>query len=141
MYKLYLFIFTIKLLIISFVLNEEKCVHVSLILVTMPTHSACVICTFLSVCLISLLLTPPCDGGKVLVFPVDGSHWVNMKVLIEELHARGHDITVIRSSTSWYIKEESSLYTSITIQQEPAFNNFFEAYLQKHMKVCHVITA
>ncbi|XP_052453704.1 UDP-glucuronosyltransferase 2A1-like isoform X1 [Carassius gibelio] len=54
-------------------------------------------------------------GGKVLVFPLDGSHWVNMKVLIEELHTRGHNVTVLRASNSWYIKEESPFYTSITV--------------------------
>ncbi|KAJ7993984.1 hypothetical protein DPEC_G00261240 [Dallia pectoralis] len=56
-------------------------------------------------------------GGNVLVFPLDGSHWVNMKVLIEELHSRGHNITVIRSSNNWYIKEKSSQYSLITITQ------------------------
>ncbi|KAL0979600.1 hypothetical protein UPYG_G00187110 [Umbra pygmaea] len=56
-------------------------------------------------------------GGNVLVFPLDGSHWVNMKVLIEELHSRGHNITVIRPSTTWYIKEKSPHYSSITIYQ------------------------
>nr|ADC91971.1 UDP glucuronosyltransferase 5 family polypeptide a5 [Danio rerio] len=54
-------------------------------------------------------------GGKVLVFPLDGSHWVNMKVLIEELHTRGHNVTVLRASNSWYIKKESPFYTSITV--------------------------
>ncbi|KAK9952415.1 hypothetical protein ABG768_018255 [Culter alburnus] len=54
-------------------------------------------------------------GGKVLVFPLDGSHWVNMKVLIEELHSRGHNMTVLRASNSWYIKEESPFYTSINV--------------------------
>jgi hypothetical protein len=49
-------------------------------------------------------------GGNVLVFPLDGSHWVNMKVLIEELHSRGHSITVIRPTTNWYIKEKSPHY-------------------------------
>ncbi|XP_071760073.1 UDP glucuronosyltransferase 5 family, polypeptide D1 [Centroberyx gerrardi] len=57
-----------------------------------------------------------------------------MKILIEELHARGHSITVIRASNSWYITEESPLYTSINIPQEIAFDNFFDVYLKKHMK-------
>ncbi|KAG1933263.1 UDP glucuronosyltransferase 5 family, polypeptide G1 [Pimephales promelas] len=38
-----------------------------------------------------------------------------MKVLIEELHSRGHNVTVLRASNSWYIKEESPFYTSITV--------------------------
>ncbi|XP_030620788.1 UDP-glucuronosyltransferase 2A1-like isoform X2 [Chanos chanos] len=54
-------------------------------------------------------------AGKVLVFPVEGSHWINMKVLIEELHSRGHSIAVVRASNSWTIEEESPYYRSITV--------------------------
>uniref|UniRef100_A0A3Q3J3J6 UDP-glucuronosyltransferase n=1 Tax=Monopterus albus TaxID=43700 RepID=A0A3Q3J3J6_MONAL len=62
------------------------------------------------------------NGGKVLVFPVDGSHWINMKVIIEELHSRGHEITVLRPSDTWYIKPESPHYKSITINSSAGFN-------------------
>ncbi|XP_049434500.1 UDP-glucuronosyltransferase 2A2-like [Epinephelus fuscoguttatus] len=65
---------------------------------------------------------PSADGGKVLVFPVDGSHWVNMKVLIQELHSRGHNITVIRSKTSWYITAESHYYQSVTLDISIGFD-------------------
>uniref|UniRef100_A0A3B4TM14 UDP-glucuronosyltransferase n=3 Tax=Seriola dumerili TaxID=41447 RepID=A0A3B4TM14_SERDU len=64
-------------------------------------------------------------GGKVLVFPVDGSHWVNMKVIIEELHSRGHQVSVVRSSDSWYIKETSLFYTSVTLDIESGFDEDF----------------
>jgi len=99
---------------------------------TMPLHRVCGIFVVLSVCLISF--APPCDGGNILVFPVDGSHWINMKILLEELHARGHSISVIRASTSWYIPEKSPVYTSITLEMEDDIENFFDAYLQAHMK-------
>ncbi|KAA8586876.1 hypothetical protein FQN60_000712 [Etheostoma spectabile] len=85
-----------------------------------------------SVCLISF--TPPCDGGNILVFPVDGSHWINMKILLEELHTKGHSITVMRASNSWYISEKSPVYKSITIEMDVGFENFFEVYLQEHMR-------
>nr|XP_040037943.1 UDP glucuronosyltransferase 5 family, polypeptide D1 isoform X1 [Gasterosteus aculeatus aculeatus] len=85
-----------------------------------------------SVCLISFLT--PCDGGNILVFPVDGSHWINMKILIEELHARGHSISVMRASTSWYIAEESPLYTSITMEINEGIEDFFDAYVKENMK-------
>ncbi|KAM3616738.1 uncharacterized protein V6R79_022432 [Siganus canaliculatus] len=62
------------------------------------------------------------NGGKVLVYPVDGSHWINMKVLTEELYSRGHEITVLRPSDSWYIKPESPYYTSITVNSSAGFN-------------------
>ncbi|XP_035855185.1 UDP-glucuronosyltransferase 2A1-like isoform X1 [Sander lucioperca] len=65
------------------------------------------------------------SGGKVLVYPVDGSHWVNMKVIIEELHSRGHQVSVVRSSGSWYIKETSPFYSSITLNIDSEFDEDF----------------
>ncbi|XP_077067070.1 UDP glucuronosyltransferase 5 family, polypeptide A1 [Siphateles boraxobius] len=76
------------------------------------------------------------DGGKVLVFPLDGSHWVNMKVLIEELHSRGHNVTVLRASNSWYIKEESPFYNSITIPNTGGFDEeFFGLLISRLLKI------
>uniref|UniRef100_A0A3Q1FTU4 UDP glucuronosyltransferase 5 family, polypeptide D1 n=1 Tax=Acanthochromis polyacanthus TaxID=80966 RepID=A0A3Q1FTU4_9TELE len=62
------------------------------------------------------------NGGKVLVFPVDGSHWINMKVIIEELHSRGHEVTVLRPSDAWYVKSDSPHYKSITVNASAGFD-------------------
>ncbi|XP_034548143.1 UDP-glucuronosyltransferase 2A2-like [Notolabrus celidotus] len=75
------------------------------------------------------------DGGKVLVVPVDGSHWVNMKVLTQELHSRGHNITVIRPKKSMYTGEESNHYHLINLDVVPTsdtegLNQFAERMLQ-----------
>ncbi|KAG7242535.1 hypothetical protein INR49_020248, partial [Caranx melampygus] len=75
--------------------------------------------------LLCLLCPSVLYGGKVLVYPVDGSHWINMKVIIQELHSRGHQVSVIRSSDSWYIKETSSFYSSITIDIGSGFDEDF----------------
>ncbi|XP_038826550.1 UDP-glucuronosyltransferase 2B31-like [Salvelinus namaycush] len=58
---------------------------------------------------------PACHSGRVLVFPLEGSHWLHMDILIKALHAQGHSVTVVRTNKSWYIKEESSYYSSITV--------------------------
>ncbi|XP_034146452.1 UDP glucuronosyltransferase 5 family, polypeptide G1 [Esox lucius] len=58
-------------------------------------------------------------GGRILVFPEDGSHWINMEVILLELHSRGHHITVLRSAESWYIPQNSPLYTSVTVHPAP----------------------
>lgn len=76
------------------------------------------------IALCSLCLTGA-SGGKILVYPVDGSHWVNMKIIIEALHARGHEISVIRTSDNWYITETSPFYTSITLDTESGFDEEF----------------
>lgn len=99
----------------------------------MHLSHVCKIFMSFSICVI--VLTPQCNGGNILVFPVDGSHWINMKVLLEELHARGHNITVIRPSTSWYIVENSHLFSTITIKLSEDSMDFFDDFLQEQMTV------
>ncbi|XP_027400450.1 UDP-glucuronosyltransferase 2B4-like isoform X2 [Bos indicus] len=38
--------------------------------------------------------------GKVLVWPVEYSHWINIKTILDELVSRGHEVTVMTSSAS-----------------------------------------
>ncbi|KAM4624196.1 UDP-glucuronosyltransferase 1-2-like [Polymixia lowei] len=95
--------------------------------------------TMLLVVSVVLLAGPSVWAGKILVFPVDGSHWVNMNLLIHGLHARGHVVTVVRTSTSWYIKEEAPHYQSITITLPEAISieeqDFFVTLLGKMLKI------
>ncbi|XP_048829212.1 UDP-glucuronosyltransferase 2A1-like [Brienomyrus brachyistius] len=83
-----------------------------------------------------LCFPPGARGGKVLVFPLDGSHWVNMKILIEELHSRGHNVTVIRASSSWYLNETSPHYTPVVIPDTVVFDeSFFDQYLSRLLQL------
>ncbi|XP_067377060.1 UDP-glucuronosyltransferase 2A2-like [Channa argus] len=76
------------------------------------------------------------NGGKVLVFPLDGSHWVNMKVIVEELHSRGHEVTVLRPSDSWFIKPDSPHYKSITIKSSAGFDEEgFGSFVTKMLNI------
>lgn len=50
------------------------------------------------------------QGRKLLVVPVDGSHWLSMRGVIQQLHQRGHDLVVLASDASVYIKE-GAFYT------------------------------
>lgn len=88
---------------------------------------------------VSLLTSPSVQGGKILVFPVDGSHWVNMNLLIQSLHARGHEVTVVRTATSWYVKENAPHYHSITVTLPGAISiedqNFFVTFLGKMLAI------
>ncbi|KAM8751782.1 UDP-glucuronosyltransferase 2C1-like [Acanthopagrus schlegelii] len=95
----------------------------------MVPHSSLITCALLFIQLTSV------SGGKILVFPLDGSHWVNMKVLIEELHAKGHEVTVVRASDSWYISEKSPLYTSVTVDTPNGFEQNFATFLSPQLEI------
>ncbi|XP_008331437.1 UDP-glucuronosyltransferase 1-2-like isoform X2 [Cynoglossus semilaevis] len=77
----------------------------------------------------------PCDGGNILVLPLEGSHWINMEVMLEGLHGRGHNLTVMRASTSWYIKERPDLYTSITVEVNEDIEVVFSSLISEHVRL------
>lgn len=89
--------------------------------------------------MLSLTIGPSVHAGKILVFPVDGSHWVNMNLIIQHLHARGHEVTVVRTATSWYIKEKAPHYHSITVTLPEAISieeqDFFVTFLVKMLQI------
>lgn len=89
----------------------------------------------LTIALLFVQVPVPSLTGNILVFPLDGSHWVNMKVLIEELHAKGHQVTVVRASDSWYISEKSPFYSSVTLLYSNGFEENMETYLVRQLEV------
>ncbi|KAJ0055871.1 hypothetical protein NL108_014159 [Boleophthalmus pectinirostris] len=70
----------------------------------------------LSVLSAVLLGCPSGDSSRIVVLPMDGSHWLNMELILRQLHARGHEITLLRPTESRYIPENSTVYTSINIR-------------------------
>uniref|UniRef100_A0A8B9PHW2 UDP-glucuronosyltransferase n=1 Tax=Apteryx owenii TaxID=8824 RepID=A0A8B9PHW2_APTOW len=56
--------------------------------------------------------------GKVVVWPTDASHWINLKVLLEELVLRGHEVTVLVPSINMLIdyRDTSSPFTFEVLQ-------------------------
>ncbi|XP_041902148.1 UDP-glucuronosyltransferase 1A1-like isoform X1 [Corvus kubaryi] len=57
-----------------------------------------------------LLLWASCDGGKLLVIPIDGSHWLSMRPVVEKLRDKGHEIVVVAPEINLRI-HSSPLYT------------------------------
>ncbi|XP_053925958.1 UDP-glucuronosyltransferase 1A1 isoform X3 [Cuculus canorus] len=43
-------------------------------------------------------------GGKLLVVPVDGSHWLSMREVLDSLHQKGHEIVVVAPEIRLHIK-------------------------------------
>lgn len=82
---------------------------------------------------------PLSSANRILVYPVDGSHWLNMNIVLKELHQRGHKLTVVRSSTSWYVPENTSHYTSLTIPVTQASHlenpEFMASFLKRNIDI------
>ncbi|KAM3857812.1 UDP-glucuronosyltransferase 1-2-like [Diretmus argenteus] len=81
-----------------------------------------------------------CHGSKILVIPVDGSHWINMEAILRELHARGHSLTVLHSAKSWFISNNASFYTSVNIRMledeaDPNYYNYIVQRIMEHRKL------
>lgn len=57
--------------------------------------------------LICMLGPSVSHAGKLLLFPVDGSHWLSMLGVTRQLQQKGHEIVVIAPEASLHIKEES----------------------------------
>lgn len=53
-----------------------------------------------------LCVLPRAEGGKVLVVPMEGSHWLSMRDVVRELHARGHHTVVLAPEVNIHFKEE-----------------------------------
>lgn len=49
-------------------------------------------------------------AGKLLLLPMDGSHWLSMLGVLQQLQQKGHEVVVIAPEASLYIKE-GSFYT------------------------------
>ena len=47
------------------------------------------------------------EAGKVLVVPMEGSHWLSMREAVRELHARGHQVVVAAPEVNVRVKAEN----------------------------------
>ncbi|XP_035040034.2 UDP-glucuronosyltransferase 2A1 [Hippoglossus stenolepis] len=54
----------------------------------------------------------PADGGHVLVFPGEYSHWLNMRNILDELVRRNHSVTVLISEASPSVDYNNSQYAA-----------------------------
>ncbi|XP_023578051.1 UDP-glucuronosyltransferase 1-2 isoform X2 [Octodon degus] len=96
--------------------------------------------------LLGVCVMPWTEGGKVLVVPVEGSHWLSMRDLVRELHSRGHQAVVLAPEVSLHIKGEDffTLNSFAFPYTQEEYNNFFsegkfilesQNFLERHSKI------
>ncbi|NXY49367.1 UD19 glucuronosyltransferase, partial [Ceuthmochares aereus] len=83
-----------------------------------------------------LLLPGLSDGGKLLVVPMVGSHWLSMQEVVEKLSARGHEVVVILPEVGW----QTTTTQAYTVKTYPVsrtleeLDNSFQQYVAAHLK-------
>nr|XP_009509801.1 PREDICTED: UDP-glucuronosyltransferase 1-8-like [Phalacrocorax carbo] len=93
------------------------------------TLQLCCACIF-------ILLPGLSDGGKLLVVPMGGSHWLSMQQVVEKLTDRGHEVVVVVPEVSWQMKTTQAYRVktypvSYTLEQ---LDNAFHEYVAMHLK-------
>ncbi|NWR78675.1 UD11 glucuronosyltransferase, partial [Centropus unirufus] len=66
-------------------------------------------------------------GGKLLVVPLDGSHWLSMREVLDGLSQKGHEIVVVAPETNLYINPSKSFVLKtypIPLKLEEVQENF-----------------
>ncbi|NXE71880.1 UD16 glucuronosyltransferase, partial [Calcarius ornatus] len=75
------------------------------------------------------------DGGKLLVVPMVGSHWLSMQEVVEKLSERGHEVVVLVPEVSWQM-ETTQAYKVVTYpvsQTLEELDNAFQECLTVHL--------
>uniref|UniRef100_A0A3B1ICY0 Uncharacterized protein n=1 Tax=Astyanax mexicanus TaxID=7994 RepID=A0A3B1ICY0_ASTMX len=84
-------------------------------------------------------------GGKVLVWPTEGSHWTSLEPLLEAMIDRGHTVTVLVPSSTLYMdRRESSPFTLIhfgTSISKKDVSDFVRDVLEFSMNKAHSMNA
>ncbi|XP_076867445.1 UDP-glucuronosyltransferase 2C1-like isoform X4 [Brachyhypopomus gauderio] len=73
-------------------------------------------------------------AGKILIWPAEFSHWLNIKVIIDELIARGHSVTVITHSATPSVKTTESPGYNVEVIQVPHTKQDIIDAIEKFMK-------
>ncbi|KAL6463907.1 hypothetical protein MHYP_G00282980 [Metynnis hypsauchen] len=82
--------------------------------------AACKRAAFCLLLLLTLGQAPHCVlAGKILIWPGEFSHWLNVKVILEELIARGHNLTIVTHSATPFVKTTPSPGYNVDIIQVP----------------------
>lgn len=69
------------------------------------------------------------EGGKLLVVPIDGSHWLSMRPVVEQLGQRGHEIVVVAPETN--LRIDSSVHYTMKTYSVSYSRDYVEAEFKK----------
>uniref|UniRef100_H0W876 UDP-glucuronosyltransferase n=1 Tax=Cavia porcellus TaxID=10141 RepID=H0W876_CAVPO len=82
--------------------------------------------------------------GNILVWPMEYSHWMNMKIILEELIQRGHEVTVLIPSSFIFVGVNASsgikFETFPTSLRRDQLEQFYTRFVSKWMDIGSITT-
>ncbi|XP_037684887.1 UDP-glucuronosyltransferase 2A2 isoform X3 [Choloepus didactylus] len=81
---------------------------VSILNITMPKK-------FVQLLVYNMTLIEIVLSRNVLIWPTDGSHWLNIEIILEELIQRNHNVTVLASSATLFIKSNPDSHVNFEL--------------------------
>ncbi|XP_016895440.1 UDP-glucuronosyltransferase-like [Cynoglossus semilaevis] len=87
----------------------------------------------------------PVQGGKLLVVPMDGSHWLSMKILVKEIVNRGHEVLVLVPESSLLMSESESFKKQFypvqftQAEMEGSFKSLSDGVFQKPPQIADML--
>ena len=82
------------------------------------------------------------EAGKVLVVPMEGSHWLSMREAVRELHARSHQTVVVVPEINVRVKAEDFFTTktyAVPYTQDK-YDSFLKTHVRLLFKKVHFVT-
>ncbi|CAD7686766.1 unnamed protein product [Nyctereutes procyonoides] len=98
--------------------------------------AATILTGFPLLCVCLLLTSGFAEAGKLLVVPMDGSHWFTMRLVVEQLIQRGHEVVLIIPEVSWQLGKSSNFTVKIysTTYNLEELNQMFKTFSYSQWK-------
>uniref|UniRef100_A0A8P0TG13 glucuronosyltransferase n=1 Tax=Canis lupus familiaris TaxID=9615 RepID=A0A8P0TG13_CANLF len=99
--------------------------------------AATILTGFPLLCVCLLLTSGFAEAGKLLVVPMDGSHWFTMRLVVEQLIQRGHELVLIIPEVSWQLGKSSNftVKTYSTAYNLEELNQMFKTFSDSHWNI------
>uniref|UniRef100_K7EWR8 Uncharacterized protein n=1 Tax=Pelodiscus sinensis TaxID=13735 RepID=K7EWR8_PELSI len=68
--------------------------------------------------------------GNVLIWPSDGSHWLNIKIVIQELIRREHNVTILVSNASLIITPHGETAEKFEVFPVPLGKKYIDSLIK-----------
>lgn len=91
---------------------------------------------FIPLLIVQVMLIGNVLCGRVLIWPADASHWLNIKIIIQELINRDHHVSILIPTTSLFITPGDISAANFEVYSVPFTIEEVNSLIMDMMKLC-----